>query len=323
MKQPFGPGGPFAEVILDSVSELGHRITTMEVKFHRFILAEMNTHRVFSRNSASSRAIPVHKIISNLKNDPAYPVYWGKEQKGMQTGDKFDASQVSLLKQQWEDAAYYAIRRAQYLIQEGLHKSLVNRLLEPFMWHTAIITSTEWDNFFNQRCSPAAQPEMKAIADQMQLAYFKSVPAPVQFGEWHLPYVYEEDWDELNNIDPNNQSPTSLLELMQKVSVARCARVSYLTHDGTRAITADLELHDRLEESGHWSPFEHVATPASGAEYVLDGEGPNVNLYRRTGNFTGWEQLRKSHPEENQTQFIPNLDDLAHIKMKMEALLEF
>lgn len=297
--------GPKAKVICDSISPEGHRLTTMEVVMHRYVLAEFNTHRVFSRNSASSRAIPTSKIVERIKSDMAYPVSWGTNQKGMQAGGELMLTDQIKALMAWQRAGDSMIEAAEYLADLGVHKQITNRLLEPFMWHTVIVTSTEWANFFNQRCHPDAQPEMKAAADEMQRAYYTSKPRLLKDGHWHLPYVSDDEQGiAIQDLDtPRQQIPRSMpsIELLQKVSVARCARVSYLTHDGVRDMDMDkdLELYDKLFESGHWSPFEHVATPLLQA---LDR--------RMTGNFQGWQQYRKYFIQENRTDFLPNLSDI-------------
>ena len=297
---------PTAKIIADSVSEAGVRLTTMEVTMHRFVLAEFNTHRMFSRNSASSRAIPYHKIRNRVVDDPAFPVKWASEQKGMQGGDELTEEFLNLSKSTWLVARDKAIDGADLLNEFGLHKSLVNRLIEPFTWHTVIVTATEWDNFFHQRCHPDAQPEMKAAADAMQLAYYSVDPRqyrPYCHGTWHVPYTDEQTVNDIKaRFDMDNH--LTHLEYLKKISVARCARVSYLTQDGVRDIQADLELFDRLKGSGHWSPFEHVATPIQATQW--------------SGNFRGWRQFRKEFQGENRQNFVPNLEELAHVRMKME-----
>lgn len=298
---------PSAKVICDSISEQGHRLVTMEVVMHRFILAEMNTHRAFSRNSASSRAIPVHKIIDRVKNDPAYPVHWGQEQKGMQSGPAKNAIFELTCRDTWDSARECAYLQAEFLSSKGLHKSLCNRLVEPFMWHTAIISATEWDNFFWQRCDPAAQPEMKAVADEMQRAYYTSKPKELAHGEWHMPYIYPQDWDDIKTQYPDEPQMGHLL-LLRMISTARCARVSYLTQDGIRSLDKDIELHNRLVGSGHWSPFEHVATPVV-PETVSSLQG-QMQVYHHSSNFIGWKQFRKVFQGENRRNFVPNLPDL-------------
>lgn len=256
-----------AKVILDSVSPSGYRLTTLEVKMHRFVLAEFNTHRAFSRNSASSRAIPLKKQIQRVMEDPAIPVVWPSEQKGMSGGESIGDSGSWAAQLQWLKARDQAVINAEHLGDLGVHKSVANRLLEPFMWQTVICTATDWAGFWEQRCSPLAQPEIKAAADAMKEAYDASTPVQMGDGDWHCPYIQQDEigyhsWD-----------------TMKQISAARCARVSYLTHDGTRSIIKDLELYDRLvgAKPPHWSPLEHVATPD-------DTWGQ--------GNFRGWTQLR-------------------------------
>lgn len=271
-----------AKIIADSVSPDGHRLTTMQVTGHRFILAEFNTHRVFSRNSASSRAIPLRKQLQRVMEDPALPVKWPLEQAGMQGGDEIDDPINA--EAMWFGARDYARTHALGLAALGVHKSIANRLLEPFMWHTIVVTSTAWENFFRQRCSPLAQPEIRALAEQMREAYDASDPHPIAEGRWHLPYLYDEDYAEL--------SP----EERPKVSAARCARVSYLTQEGTRDFSKDLELYDRLVSADpmHASPLEHVATPCAENAHVvsLRRGDPVIGPLPKIGNLLGWRQLR-------------------------------
>lgn len=295
----------YAKIIADSVSPEGVRLTTMEVRFHRFVLAEFNTHRVFSRNSASSRAIPLQKQIDRLVADPYVPVTWPAEQKGMQGGDEIE--DVGEARSQWFDAAQHAINGAIRLGNMGVHKSLANRLLEPFMGHTVVVTSTAWENFFTQRCSPLAQPEIRVAAEMMREVMEASEPRPLREGEWHLPYIEPQDWDAISVAASSMQSPEldrEMASLAAKVSAARCARVSYLTQDGKRDPQADLDLYERLTTAkpAHWSPLEHVATPwpdnrqqgsamfLTGPEgrerYILTGHLPRV------GNLLGWRSLR-------------------------------
>lgn len=264
---------PAAKVILDSVSPEGSRLTTMEVRFHRFVLAEFNTHRVFSRNSASSRAIPVAKQLEMVSEWPALPVKWAAEQPGMQGGSELEGQDRRDAVALFGDVHDVVTGMVDAYLERHpdkstrLHKSLINRLLEPFMWHTVIVTATEWGNFFDQRCSPLAQPEIEAVALLMEEALAASTPQRLFYGEWHLPYV-------TGTIDALEDLDTKLA-----LSAARCARVSYLNHDGVRDIDADVKLFKRLRdaEPPHFSPFEHQATP-------------KVQCNR--GNFDGWMQYR-------------------------------
>lgn len=282
-----------AKILADSISPDGVRLTTLECVYPRIIHAEMMTHRVFSRNAASSRAIPVQKMIAAVQNNPYIPTVWGLNQKGMQSELTFDdADDVSFCTEQWLAARNSAVYHAERLVERGLHKQWVNRLLEPFLWYTCIITATEWSNFFNLRCHPAAHPEIKLVAELMRDAMEKSVPHELCYGQWHLPLVVGVD------IDFNFNLKSGDWDYWCGVSVGRCARVSYLTHDGKRDPRADIELADRLLEAGHLSPFEHVARPlASGSEAFRRGGDENpANCF--VGNLRGWVSYRKTVPHE-------------------------
>lgn len=250
---------------LDSISTSGDRLTTFVVTYPRFVHSEMLTHRMFSRNSSSSRAIPTEKLIEQVMTDPVMPVWWGKNQAGMQAREELEGDARVDAETEWLHARNSALHRALALQKIGVHKQIANRILEPWMWITVIISATTYDNFFKLRCHPDAQPELRHIAEMMKTAYEQNVPTKIiEFG-WHLPFLNVED----GRLKINDAI---------KLSVARCARVSYLTHDGKRDIEADLKLYDRLAESGHWSPFEHVAQALYSSIPV--------------GNFQGWEQYR-------------------------------
>lgn len=265
--------GITAKVICDSSQTcLGvySRLTTIEAVFPRIILAELNTHRTFSRNSASSRAIPVSTTVGRVVNDPFVPQF-GRNQKGMQEGAPFTGEEEKGLRDIWLSARDAAVYHAKKLSDQGVHKSVCNRLIEPFSWHTCIISSTEWENFFSQRCSHLAEPHMQVLAYAIRNALQESQPRELKAGEWHAPYLQPDDFKELD------------MDTLVAVSAARCARVSYLTHDGQRDIYKDLALFDKLSTSkpGHWSPLEHVA---------------RVALERRPSNFGWmWSQLRQDY----------------------------
>lgn len=260
------------KIITDSISAQGNRLTTFEVTFPRMVLAEFNTHRLFSRNSASSRAIPVETQIKRLLEDPFMPIYWGKNQKGMQANEELSEDVQVTLRDIWLTARDQAIASAKLLMEAGVHKQITNRLLEPFMWHTVIVTASDWSNYFNLRDNEMAQPEIQRIANMMQREFNSSKPFLLSPTEWHLPYAQPGELEELG------------VEKLVKLCCARCARVSYLTHDGKRNIEADLTLYDRLLEGGHMSPFEHAARPMTTEELAKN---------ERLGNFKGWVQHRK------------------------------
>lgn len=272
-----------AKVLLDSVSSSGSRLTTMEVVCHRFILSEFNTHRVFSRNSASSRAIPVKRRIQDVLEDPAYPMVWGKNRKGMQSSEALTIEASAASKVVWDQALQHAVKAAEDLLVLDVHKQLANRLLEPFSWHTILVSSTEWDNFFKLRCPPSlkidldfpAQPEMQAVAIVMKKALDGCEPIERII---HAPYAPDFDY----NLTAYKWSiasiqKTRIPEALQ-IAVARCARVSYENQNKESDPEADYALFERLRSQGHWSPFEHVAK--------------QTDWDVTTANFKGWEQLR-------------------------------
>jgi thymidylate synthase ThyX len=256
-----------ARVLADSTEQYGHRLTTLEVVMPRIVLAEFNTHRVFSRNSASSRAIPVKKQIQRVMEDPFVPEQFPINQPGMSAEEYIGPEDEKYVecRHAWLDARMFAVKQVEILLAKNIHKQIASRLLEPFMWHTVIVSATEWQNFFELRCHPAAQPEMRKVAEAIRDAMQLSKPAKLFPGEWHLPMAHLNDFE---------------LTPLDKISacVGRCARVSYLTHDGRRDSYEDVVLAQRLQQSGHWSPWEHVATPSSSSF--------------RSANFKGWTQAR-------------------------------
>lgn len=282
-----------AKILADSISPEGVRLTTFEVTFPRLVLAEVNTHRVLSRNSASSRAIPVKKAIRMVREDPFVPESFVRNQAGMSGDFDLEDWKATAAKITWHGAKWAALGAATILERLELHKALANRILEPFKWHTAIITATEWDNFLALRTDKNAQPEFRKIALEMQRLLQDRIPIELQYGEWHLPLV-----DRFNDIAVFPSDMTGPVkvnwELGKKLSVGRCARVSYLTHDGKREPDKDVELHDRLKGNGHLSPFEHVATPLP-----LKNPASRKNRYNWSGNFYGWHQYRKDIPHED------------------------
>lgn len=245
------------------------RISTMQLRYHRYIHGEFMTHRVFSRNASSSRAIPVKKMLSQVWNDPAIPVHWGANQPGMQAKLELSGVKRFLARTVWKLAAKVACISAWAMTKIGLHKQVANRILEPWQFIHVIVTATEWDNFFLLRDHPDAQPEIKELARLMKEALARSIPTYRGPGKWHLPYISDEERNSFSTED------------CIKMSVARCARVSYLTHDGKFPDRVkDISLHDKLvvSEPLHASPAEHQASP-----------GNSQVFYK---NFRGWDQYR-------------------------------
>lgn len=260
-----------AEIIADSINPNGNRITTFVVTYPRFILAELNTHRALSKNSASSRAIPIEKMLKMVEHETAVPVRWGKNGKGMQDHGAFEGFEAARARGLWVSAAESALYHATRLRVHGLHKSIVNRVLEPFAWMTTLITATEWENFFALRMHKDAQPEFQRLAYLMLKAYLASTPVGRHWDDWHIPFA--------------DRMPDVTFDQKLKIATARAARVSYLTMDGEIDVAKDIELHDKLLASGHMSPFEHCAQADYGESYF--------------GNFRGWCQYRKTLPGEN------------------------
>ena len=264
-----------AKVIADSISLQGCRLTTMQLRYPRFIHSEFMTHRVFSRNASSSRAIPVAKMIAQVRDEPAMPVHWGKNQPGMQAFEELNADGRQDAMDRWMWAAGQAADAAEGMMNAGIHKQVANRILEPFLHISVIVTATEWANFYALRNHPDAQPEIRELAKAMLSAHLLSKPISREHGwgaaNWHLPYVTEEEHN------------TLAVELLPKISAARCARVSYLTHDGhAPSCEEDLKLFERLVGSKplHASPIEHQAIPAG-------------NSFAQSRNFRGWTQHRE------------------------------
>lgn len=303
-----------AKVVLDSIAS-GHRLTTFELTYPRFIHAELMTHRVFSRNAASSRAIPTTKKIERIRQDMAKPSEWGANKKGMQSDGKVSDDVELLAKLAWEDACSDALKHAMKLDGLGLHKQVANRILEPFDHITVVLSTTKLANHKKLRLHPDADPTYQELARKWHQAYDESTPHPLKLGEWHLPYV-SYDKDGTRRVPGDDASPLDAenIELLKKVSVGRCARVSYL-RQGNGDAQENIALCDRLAASGHWSPFEHQATPIdfvsavgecvgceSTASYSVRGHRlcKTCGLGHVTsGNFVGWRQYRKEWPGES------------------------
>lgn len=263
-----------ATILADSRHpENGSRLTTFELTYPRFVLSEFMTHRTFSRNSASSRAIPTSVLLKQVQENPVIPIHWGKLQSGMQAFEELDFGASVDCHRIWLEARDNAVLTVKSLHNLRLHKQIANRLLEPWMWITVVATSNDrgLKNFFKLRCHESAEPHINYLANLMLDEYQNHEPTTLPYGEWHYPYAEEP-----------------------KISVARCARLSYLNQlgkevDGQRVPWSpedDVALHDRLANMGHWSPFEHQAWPTH-----FEGKGGNLG--------EGWYQYRKTFEGES------------------------
>ena len=248
-----------AKVIADSVADDCPRLTTLQLRYPRFIHSEFMTHRAFSRNASSSRAIPVERLIQDVLDDPAMPIYWGSNKPGMQAGEEIGPA-IDV----WLGARNSAVSYATEMSAAGYHKQIVNRILEPFAHINVLVTATQnaYDHFFALRDHPDAQPEVAALARAMREAMDGSEPVELLEHQWHTPYC---------GVDGRRE-----------ISAARCASVSYKTVDG-KPMTVDkaLVIYDKLAGSDpiHASPFEHIARPDP-------SNGPGCR------NFTKWHQWR-------------------------------
>lgn len=298
------------QIIADSVNPVGNRITTFECTYPRMIHSEVMTHRLFSRNAASSRAIPVKKLMERIRDNPVIPKWWGKNQKGMSAQEELSGRELEEVRAHWIAARDDALYHAKMMMTRGLHKQIANRILEPWMFITTIITATEFDNFFYLRDNwpegeppGEAQPEIAWLAREMKKLYDASEPEQLKKGWWHLPYVStdpdshlhvssQDVIDAIKEMDADIEKYyDDIFQPLVAISVARCARVSYLTHDGKRDLLKDFQLHHRLRTNGHWSPFEHAAQ-------ALDEPA-------RMGNFIGWKQYRKFFSDEHHGREMP------------------
>lgn len=306
-----------AKVICDSISPDGNRLTTMQLRYPKFIHGEFMTHRVFSRNASSSRAVPTAKLLEEVRSDElrAVPVFWGKNQAGMQDAGELDniasigtlvsgasCTALEAAKRAWANAARDAADTAEYLASIGAHKQIVNRIIEPFTHINVVVTATEWDNFFGLRLHKDADPTMQALAVAMWKVYNASVPKLLASGQWHLPYLRAED-DLGYDVRVNSEGAGEFaIDHYIKISVARCARVSYTSYETGKPSTVgeDLVLYNRLLSAQplHASPAEHQATPDT------EGFSTRKGIYewyqpQEHGNFHGWRQYRKMLKGEN------------------------
>lgn len=306
-----GKGNIWAEVVADSVDERDNRLVTFRLHYPRFIHAELMTHRMFSRNSSSSRAIPVDKVIEQVLHDPAMPIHWGMNQPGMQAAvECFNDVAGNDRETSWRLAAQEAVYYATKFKEAGYHKQVVNRLLEPFQFMNVIVSATDYDNFFYLRRHKDAQPEIHELADVMWKAYTRSTPELLHEGEWHTPFVshyrtkdgvlhYVSEDVEISNDDAI------------AISSSCCAQVSYRKLDTSFDKAKD--IFKRLVESEpiHASPFEHVARPMSkhhwnvcyDVQQVMINHGYDNPSAYYVGNLRGWVQYRKLLQNENHSHY--------------------
>ncbi len=311
------------KIIADSTSWLNKRLTTFILEYPRYIHSEILTHRMFSKNSASSRAIPIEKFIKMVQDNPVKPL-WTENQKGMQGPVITNEAAIALADINWNNARDHMVGYAHMLNHAGIHKQNINRLLEPWMHIKIILTGTEFDNWFELRDHPAAHPEIQVLARLMKHAMDNSTPTMLQPNQWHIPFGDNIDGLKLmedipEEVESTNQLSAEYTHRRLKVSVARCARVSYNNFDGTSDPLKDIELYEKLVVSKplHASPAEHQARVPTHMEVYatndmnsiwaserphgeFEGTGepnppnpPKLHVGKYVSNLNGWIQLRK------------------------------
>lgn len=272
----------YAEVIEDTIHGTA-RLTTLKIRYHRMIHAEMLRHRAHSRGAASSRAIPVSRMAARAT---AEPIHWGLNQAGMQASTELTGWRLWAVKKVWRLSRRIAQRLSRLLAWLGAHKQVANRVTEPYQWMEEVISGTDWDNYFNLRAHEAAQPEIRAIAEAIREAMRASTPrrvvgdyGPDEVSNWHLPFITAEERVGVHD----GRGGVYNAIFLAKLSSARCARVSYLNHDGSAPNKEkDLGLFARLTadpKAIHASPMEHPA-------YCL------ASSSSRCRNYRGWRQFR-------------------------------
>lgn len=287
-----------AKVVCDSLSPDGVRITTLEIEYPRFIHGEFMTHRSLSKNSSSSRAIPIQKMLDQIESNMAIPIYWGKNKSGMQAVEevsKFDEAKSVL---NWERSFNYTKERVLDMVDIGLHKQVPNRLTEPFQMMKVVVTGTDWENFFNLRIHPDAQPEICMLAYKMYQAMQESKPISLKAGEWHLPFV-NIGWNGSGDMAYFNEKFDVIgLDDAIKISASCCAQVSYRNTD------MSLEKADKIfnmlikSDVLHASCFEHLATPIRSQEGLINGWDFGITHQNKqgqlfSGNLRGWISYRQ------------------------------
>lgn len=317
-----------AVILADSIERIGNnRITTWQLTYPRFIHSELMTHRILSKNSASSRAIPFNKMVEQVENDPFIPIKWMKEHKGMQGTEYLIEDEIKEIEFHWLNASKSAIHQAKNLNTLRLTKQIVNRLLEPFLWHTIILTGTEFENFFALRAHPMAEIHLQDLAYKMLEVYNASTPKELKEGEWHIPFeneisdtnlvrlFYEDNF--YTHPKNNKEENLEVIKLKLKIATAKCAQVSYMKF-GSDDYADLIDLHDSLfirpyngkrgireiNDPIHASPAEHIAQAMTEEEYQNYRKGYTTESFRGETrgwchNLRGFKSYRSMLPNEN------------------------
>lgn len=277
-----------AKLVLHSINPDGQPLLTWLLTYPRFFHQDILTHRQFSKNCASSRAIPVNVFIEAVRKEPATPIYWGLNRAGMGACEEVEDKEGA--KAWWLEACELALKQAEKGRDLKLAKEIVNRVIEPYQHMTTLLSGTSFDNFYDLRRSQpnGAQPEFMALTDMMIDIHEKSTPVQLNWGEWHIPLVDQDDYDRahIHVLKRVETLPTFSLEEIEartkstilKMATARAARTSYTKHDKICTIDDDIVRFESLKTSKHMSPFEHCAKAVQN---------------EHSSNFVGYRQLRK------------------------------
>lgn len=324
-----GKGGINVKLVAYSVSPEGGKIATFELTYHRYIHGEFMTHRLFSRNAMSSRAVPVNRMLDVIEQSPAYPIHWGKNQPGMQADEELQGEEFIAAWKEWAKACDSAVNHARELNAIGAHKQIVNRIVEPYQMMKTVMTATELDNFFWLRLDKDAQPEIFEMARCIRECLLQTEPELLQPGEWHTPYVshhrsisIEQEGtreETLCYYVPGSESLFISKEEALAISSSCCAQVSYRNLDNT--YEKAMGIYSRLLSGAkvHASPFEHQATPmlfnTLMKHYAMSDDPAQwekgiTHVDRRgnfwSGNFMGWVQHRQLLDNHNCTDYQPD-----------------
>lgn len=297
--------GIWSELLQDSISPHGNRLTSLLNHYPLFVHAQVLKHRLVSVSAASARAIPSQKLIEYAKEDPALPAFIGVNKPGMQSVDEVDEETERYLLSCWKDALNDQIRHVNEFSSAKAHKEVTNRLLSPFMNVLDISSATQWNNAFHLRIHDDAQRETRYRFENIYLCREESKPMLIEHGEWHTPYV-NRDRNALGELRYYDISGVELdLKTAKSVSAASCAQVSYRKLD--QSVEKAQKIHDMLVKGDllHGGALEHCATPMSDKEYARRLQAAEliedeIALFK--GNLRGWIQYRKEFANENLTK---------------------
>lgn len=329
------------KIVADSIvgGTGGQRLVTFQLTYPRVVLAELNTHRMFSRSTESSRAIPGKKRLEQLRKCAYVPLRFGKRVAGMGSGTDLEREESLRASAAWRDVLSRAVAATESMLDAGLAKEELNRVTEPFSLVRTVLTATDWGNFFAQRCDDNAYPPFRFMARAMFLAMGKSKPQVMCYGQWHMPYIGQDDYEAARlyvadwlKSHPEIESQVSpfpssrygawLHYHLCRWSAARCARVSYGLMDGKRAnpeaddVTwAKLSGHHECGKDnpleiawipaakvGHGERWPYTPIHGSAMEHQATPEDA-ASVGRYMSNLRGWLQFRKFLGGENVAKF--------------------